>query len=157
MNPDLPAPSQLSAQSLARLVEGMRIQKKIPGAKLLLSGYAVAILMRQAADSLGISSQQIINEDNARDTEEQSVAIKQFVKNDRFILVTSAIHMPRAMGLFANQGLAPIPAPADFLVKRGIVSYGPGMLYPKSGGMSEAESLIRESMGILWSKLRGRI
>ena len=78
-------------------------------------------------------------------------------KNDRFILVTSAIHMPRAMGLFANQGLAPIPAPADFLVKRGRLSYDPGMFYPKSGGVVEAESLIRESLGILWAKLRGRM
>ena len=157
MTSDLPAPGRLSAASLSRLVEGMRIQQRIPEAKLLVSGYSDAILMQQAAHSLGIRPQQIINENNARDTEEQAVEVKRFVRGDRFILVTSAYHMPRAMGLFAKQGLMPIPAPTDFYIKDPEAAFSAVKLYPTASGPVEAGLLVKEFFGILWAKLRGRI
>ena len=40
-NPEFPANAQLKNPSLARLVEGIRIHRMLPGSKLLLSGGAV--------------------------------------------------------------------------------------------------------------------
>ena len=45
------------------------------------------------------------------------MVVKEIVGKDKFILVTSASHMLRAMALFRKQGMEPIPAPTDYMVK----------------------------------------
>jgi len=162
-NASLPATSQMSPPSEARLVEGIRIQKSLPDAKLLVSGGSEvpgesdALMMQDAARILGVSPQQIVIENTARDTPQQAEEIKRFVGSDRFILVTSALHMTRAMALFAKQGLAPIPAPADFYIKRRYASFNAETFLPTSSGGPRADALFHEWLGILWEKLRGRI
>ncbi len=113
----LPATSQMSPASEARLVEGIRILRSIPQAKLLLSGDFEAILMHDAARSLGVNPDQMLTDEESRDTAEQAVTVKGLVKGDRLVLVTSAVHLPRAMALFQKQGMNPVPAPADFLAR----------------------------------------
>jgi uncharacterized SAM-binding protein YcdF (DUF218 family) len=159
----LPATAEVSQTTLMRLVEGHRVRKTLPHTKLLLSGGSVfssdsdAILMRAAVEILGVRPEDVVLDDQSRDTEEQSLAISRIVKNDRFILVTSALHMPRAMVLFLRLGVTPIPAPTDFQTRRSESSvFGPADLQPNSSGPAQADSLARECLGILWSKLRGR-
>ena len=120
-DPRLPANSQISAAALERVVEGVRLYKTIPGSKLLLSGGRVfdpvpeAEVMAQIAELLGVKSQDISLESDSRDTADQAVIIGKRIGRERFILVTSAAHMPRSMALFKKRGLQPIPAPTDFL------------------------------------------
>ena len=158
MSDSLPATSQLSAPSQARLVEGIRILNSIPQAKLLVSGDSDGLITHGAARILGINPDQIVVEKKARDTEEQAMEIKSLVGQDRFVLVTSALHMPRSMGLFARQGMTPIAAPADFQIKPRQTPSRPGeILLPTSQGGPIADSLFHEWLGILWAKLNGRI
>ena len=163
MSPALPATARLSPPSLARLVEGIRITKAIPGAKLLVSGgpgfrqYSDALTMQDAARILGVNPQQIVPEGKARDTEEQAVEIKGLVGSNRFIMVTSAVHMPRAMLLFAKQGMAPIPAPTDFYSRSGGNTSILDISLPTSSGGPRADAVFREFLGMVWAKLRGRI
>ena len=122
-DPRLPANSQISAAALGRVVEGVRLYKAIPGSKLLLSGGAVfdpvpeAEVMAQIAGLLGVKPQDIRLESDSRDTAEEAEIIAKMIGREKFILVTSAAHMPRSMALFRKRGLQPIPAPADFLVR----------------------------------------
>ena len=158
MSDSLPATSQLSAPSQARLVEGIRILNSIPQAKLLVSGDSDGQITHGAARILGINPAQIVVEKKARDTEEQAVEIRSLVGQDRFVLVTSALHMPRSMGLFAKKGMSPIAAPADFQIKPRQTPSRPGEKFlPTSQGGPIADSLIHEWLGILWAKLNGRI
>ena len=158
MSDRLPATSQLSAPSQARLVEGIRILNSIPQAKLLVSGDSDGLITHGAARVLGINPGRIVIEKEARDTEEQAVEIKSLVGQDRFVLVTSALHMPRSMGLFVKQGMSPIPAPADFQIKPPQSPARPGEIFlPTSQGGPIADSLFHEWLGILWAKLNGRI
>ena len=159
MTDSLPATSELSSPSLARLVEGIRIQKSIPHARLLVSGDSDGVMSREAAQMLGVDPAQIVLESKARDTEEQAMEIKSLVGNDRFVLVTSALHMLRSMGLFAKQGMTPIPAPADFFIKpRQHSRSRPGERFlPTSDGGPKADALFHEWLGIVWAKLNGRI
>lgn len=157
-DPDRTAIEKLSRVTLARLAEGVRIQRQIPESKLLLSGgsglqaIAAASEMATAAQYMGVPGSRIVLESGSRDTREQALLIKKIVGQDPFILVTSALHMVRALGMFRKIGLDPIPAPTDFVVRKGI----PWHLYlaPSVGGIGRAEMAVHEYAGILWAKLR---
>lgn len=161
-DPALPATSQLAGSSLARVVEGVRLKREFPQAKLLLSGarvfdpVSVAEAMSKVAQSLGVDASDIAIDLEARDTEEEAQVIKSMVGADRFIMVTSASHMPRAMGLFAKLGMQPIPAPTEHVQKTN-QGAGPADYAPGSGGIYKAERATYEYLGLWWAKLRGRI
>ena len=117
-SPSLPVQLQVSYDSRIRLLEGIRLYKMMPGSKLILTGglgsptRSEATVLSQYAQSLGVDKDDLILETRSRDTKDHPVNVGPIVKNDPFILVTSAFHMPRAFKLFSKQGLSPIPAPA---------------------------------------------
>ncbi|RUR11909.1 YdcF family protein [Legionella sp. km772] len=117
---NLPANDLLSGASIKRLIEGVRLLKDLPQAKLLLSGggddsrFTEAALLKQLSQWFFISQERIVLEPHSLNTEAQARALESLVHQEPFYLVTSAIHMPRAMFLCKRQGLAPIPAPSDF-------------------------------------------
>jgi uncharacterized SAM-binding protein YcdF (DUF218 family) len=161
-DPNLPVASRLSGESLSKLVEGVVIHRSLPECRLLLCGGSVfdpepeSKTMAGLAIDLGINNNNIIEESASLDTEEQAVLIKKIVGKGKFILVTSAFHMPRAMALFQKQGMHPIPAPTGYRVKnRNEVD--PCMFFPDSRGIEKMEFAVHEYLGMLWAKFRGRI
>ncbi|MDP2044645.1 MAG: ElyC/SanA/YdcF family protein [Deltaproteobacteria bacterium] len=161
-DPRLPANSQISGAALGRVVEGVRLHKAVPGSKLLLSGGAVfdpvpeAEVMAQVAVVLGVKPQDIRLERDSRDTAEEAKIIANMIGRERFILVTSAAHMPRSMALFRRRGLEPIPAPADFRA-RGTQSSGPSRFFPGVGALGQTQTALHEYLGLAWAWLRGEI
>jgi len=158
----LPVTSQLSGESLLRLVEGIRVYRKNSGSKMILSGGAVfdpipeAQIMADAAHALGIKIDDVIMESNSRDTEDQARFIKKIVGKNRFIIVTSASHMPRTMSLFIKLGMDPIPAPAGHAAKKNM-QLSPGQFFPDADSLRKSERAVYEYLGILWARLRGQI
>jgi uncharacterized SAM-binding protein YcdF (DUF218 family) len=70
-------------------------------------------------ESLGISKERLIMERRSRNTEENaefSMAIAAPKAGERWLLVTSAFHMPRAVGLFRKVGFAVEAYPVDWRV-----------------------------------------
>jgi len=161
-DPKLPITSQLSEASLIRLVEGIRLYRGVPKSKLILSGgspfekTAEAKIMAEVAVAIGVKNQDLILEELSKDTEEEARLIQQAVGRDRFVLVTSASHMPRSIALFNKLGMHPIPAPTGYLVKES-QKMSPGMFYPGVSGLSKAERAFYEYLGLAWAKLRGAI
>ncbi len=151
-DPELPATSQLSESSLSRLVEGIRIHRLLPESRLILSGGAVfdpvseAEVMARAAEATGVGGDKIILEGLSRDTGDQARLIHEIVGDEEFILVTSASHMPRSMELFRKSGTRPIPAPADYRVKKrqGI---SPGIFFPGADNLRKMEMTFHEYLG----------
>src|SRR5205814_3400389 len=96
----------LSRSAQARLTEAVRILRHLPDAKLLLSGPAVgkwpshATMMSRAALSLGLDEKRIELIEQVRDTEDESLAVKNKVGAEPLALVTTAWPMPRAVALF---------------------------------------------------------
>ncbi|HVQ36353.1 MAG TPA: ElyC/SanA/YdcF family protein [Pyrinomonadaceae bacterium] len=158
----LPSPSQLSNASLTRLIEGIRLHRQLPGSKLILSegnifeSGPVGEIMGQVAQDLGVDKADLVMETQSQDTEAQATLMLPLVGSERFILVTSASHMPRSMALFRKQGLNPIAAPTDF-ESVSAESWRPSALYPSAGGLRKAELAIHEYVGLAWAKLRGKI
>jgi uncharacterized SAM-binding protein YcdF (DUF218 family) len=157
-DPSVDRNSHLSQDGLARLIKGVEIWREVKTGKLILSGGppAAAQAMKDVAISLGIPQQEIILEEKSRNTEQEARFIKPMVGSTPFILVTSASHMPRAMGLFQKLGMHPIAAPTDYLAKTG-GPFSPDEFYPGAGGLSEAERAVYEYLGMAWEKLRGQI
>jgi uncharacterized SAM-binding protein YcdF (DUF218 family) len=161
-DPQLPANSQLSGASLARLVEGIRLHNMLPGSKLILSGGSGfdevpnSEVLADVALAIGVDKRDLVLESASRDTKDEGKLIQKILGNDKFILVTSASHMPRSVALFERLGMKPIPASADYWVKNR-QGLSPGMFFPSADGLMKAERVFYEYMGLAWAKLRGQI
>jgi len=160
-DPSLPLTSQIDDDSLVRLVEGIIIHRKNRAGKLVLSGGSVfdsiseAEMMARVAEELGVDRNDIIMEADSKDTKDEVQFIKRIVKDNPFILVTSAYHMPRAIAMFRKLGLDPIPAPTRHYVKRG--AGGPHDYFPWARNLNKAEAAFHEYFGMIWAKLSGQI
>jgi uncharacterized SAM-binding protein YcdF (DUF218 family) len=158
----LPAVMRLSEGSLARLVEGIRLQRQLPGSRLLLSGGSVfgsaadAETMRALAVELGVDPAALELDAASPDTETQAEVVRARLGAEEFYLVTSASHMPRALALFRKAGANPLPAPTHFLTQANR-SFAPGDFFPSSGGLRQAETATYEYLGLAWAKVRGKI
>lgn len=161
---DYPPNLTLSASSLSRLIEGVRllkiIEKNHPDAKLILSGGrvfqspAVAGKMQNTALLLGISEKNTSLEDGSRDTHEEALFLQKMLGDKPFILVTSAFHMPRAIALFQHLGMHPIAAPTQFLAQH----YNPLFWYiPNTNSLIYSDLAIHEYLGTMWAKMQGYI
>lgn len=124
-DPEISPVEKLSRISLLRLNEGIRQYLLHPGSVLVFSGYSSnppsqARLGAEAATSLGIPPEDIAILDQPKTTEEEVQAFKSFIsdQNYRLILVTSDIHMPRAVRWFRQYGLDPIPAPGGSILRK---------------------------------------
>ena len=113
----VPITGALGPDGLARIVEGVRLVRTFPAARLVVSGGAVAGGAASAegyarlARELGIESERIVIITAPLDTNSEAVAVAAMLGSTQFLLVTSASHMPRAMRLMSAAGARPMAAP----------------------------------------------
>jgi len=124
---------------------------------LLLSGgsdpsaaYSEARAMAVFLQDLGVPPQAMVLEEMSRNTRQNAAFSASLLKArgiDRILLVTSALHMPRALPLFAAQGLHPVPAPTDFEARHspppGIQAWLPDALALDGSGRAMKEMVGR--------------
>jgi len=132
-------------------MEGLRLLEALPEARLRVSGASrdaarlpVALGYGQAAQALGVDPARIVVLDTPTDTAQEAYAVREFLGTEaRFVLVTSASHMRRAVRHFERVGLAPIPAPTHVLTGRD----GPHRLrywVPSSDALRKTERAVYE-------------
>lgn len=160
-DPRLPPTSVINSDSLYRLVEGIRIMNALPGTKLVLSGgkgfdtVANATVMALVAKALNVPEEKIVTEPRPQDTAQEAKLLQPLLHTNPFVLVTSAVHMRRAMDLFAKQGMHPIPAPTDYIFRRNKRS--PMDLLPSIRNAALTERLVYEHLGRLWAIITRQI
>jgi uncharacterized SAM-binding protein YcdF (DUF218 family) len=158
----LSATSKLSPNSLGRIVEGVRLLRLLPDARLIVSGPAVgnspthASVLARAAVSLGTDPQRIVQIDTALDTEDEAFAVRKIVGDEPVALVTSAWHMPRAAALFRKAGVNALPCPTDFLGKPNPGWRWNDVLFD-SGSLDNSTLAVHERLGLLWAWLTRKI
>jgi uncharacterized SAM-binding protein YcdF (DUF218 family) len=158
-NPERPPNLQIGSSSLARLVEGLRVHSQLPGSRLLLSGGPVFDPVPEADTLAGVAKAlkddvDPVLERASMDTGDQSKFVREIVKDDLFVLVTSAIHMPRAMLLFRQHGMDPVPAPVE-IADFSRPAAGPFAYFPRAVSLGRVEAAWHEVLGMLWAKLTG--
>jgi len=153
---------QLNLSGLARLAEGIRLQRLLPGSKIIFSGYAgpqplpQAEVSALAAQELGIDSAVIITMCEPWNTRtEAEEYLKRFGTVGRLYLVTDAAHMQRAIMHFHHAGLKPIPAPTNFIIRKNNLPGSYTDYFPSSGNIRNMEIVIQEFLGMLWAKMGG--
>ena len=155
--PGRPPTGWLQVTGLERLVEGVRVLRLAPGARLVVSGWgepgepSTAEVMAQAAMSLGVDASRIVRFDTTRDTADEIAALRKLVGTQEAVIVTSAEHMPRAMQLAAHAGLDAIAAPAR--VALGGAGHGWSGLVPSVFALERSTTAIHEWLGRLWASL----
>lgn len=155
----IPVLSQISRTGLSRLMAGIQVYRQNPGAKLLLSGYGGydprthAEVAAETAQLLGVDPQDILLAPDARDTREEAQAWSSLLKPESFALVTSALHMKRAMAIFEQEGLSPIPVPANYETAGERQTYW-GNWLPRARNLELTEAAWHEYLGIAWAQLK---
>ncbi|HUJ45353.1 MAG TPA: ElyC/SanA/YdcF family protein [Opitutaceae bacterium] len=156
-----PALSRLSPSARARLAEGVRLLRLLPAAKLVVSGAAEdggpthAQVLADSAVSLGVDRARILLINDARDTAEEAVRLRQELRDAPAALVTSAWHLPRAMALCTAQGLHVLPCPTDFL-SREPRPWNWSNLAWDVPSLERTTAAVHERLGLWWSQLRRR-
>jgi uncharacterized SAM-binding protein YcdF (DUF218 family) len=102
-----------------RLFETIELIRKFSKeTKVILTGNAVeAEYTKKTMGSFGIGDEQLIVDANSKRTQDHPEQIKKLIsiEGKKFLLVTSAFHMPRALVIFKNAGFDVIPYPVNYL------------------------------------------
>lgn len=158
-NPDWAPSANLISNSLPRLAEGIRLYRANPGSKLVFTGAAApgnpvssAEAVSRVAQSLGVPAADIRLLDQPRDTRQEAANVAALVGDAPLLLVTSANHLPRAMQFFQQQGLHPIPAPANQLAINSPLNLNEKLL-PSALWLGHAERAWYETLGRGWQWL----
>jgi uncharacterized SAM-binding protein YcdF (DUF218 family) len=114
-------------EATSRMTEGIKLAKMYPQARLVFTGGDATLIgpsgrtEANAADELfrmaGIDGERIVLEDRSRNTRENALFTSRMVQprlGERWLLVTSAFHMPRAVGCFRAVGLDLEAYPTDY-------------------------------------------
>lgn len=153
-----PVSSQLSPSLMARMVEGVRLVHENPQSILVVTGNGAgpqpeANLMYDAAVAMGISKERIIAERESMNTKDHPVYLKPILKNDPFVMVTSAYHMSRAIKNFRAHGLEPIPMPTDYVNKQAN-PFGLENLIMRGENLSALDRWFSELYSRIWTFIR---
>ena len=154
-DPYFPISSAVNSSSAFRLMEAARLSRLITGSRIHITGNGdVPAVMKKTLVSLGIPDQTISVENQSRNTYESASRIRQILGAGDIVLVTSAGHMIRSVGVFRKLGMNPIPAPTDYMT-------GPNCLaanyFPTASHLTYSDLAIHEYIGIVWYKITGRL
>jgi uncharacterized SAM-binding protein YcdF (DUF218 family) len=150
-----------------RIVAAAVLARRYPNARMVFSGGSANLISNDAKEadyaaevfeSLGIAKSRLIMERLSRNTAENAAFTKDLVKpkaGERWLLVTSAFHMPRAIGLFRKVGFAVEPYPVDWRVgdRDDLASF----TNFAGDGLGRTDTAVREWIGLAVYRLTGRI
>ena len=100
-----------------RIIAAVELARRYPSARVVFVGKNEADFVIRLLEKLGVSRDRIIVERKSRNTIENATFAKQLVMpkpGERWLLVTSAMHMPRAVGVFRNAGFDVDAYPVDY-------------------------------------------
>jgi uncharacterized SAM-binding protein YcdF (DUF218 family) len=142
-----------------RMIATAALARRYPNARIVYSGGSPNLISDDAKEadyataafeSLGISKERLTIERRSRNTRENaefSRAIAAPKDGERWLLVTSAYHMPRAIGLFRKAGFAVEPYPVDWHTggRADLLTFSPVAV----DGLERTDVAVREWMGLV--------
>jgi len=169
VDPDLSLAHHMPAvtSSPDRMFAAAALARRYPNARLVYTGGSAKLISNDAKEadyaaeifeSLGIAKSRLIMERLSRNTAENAAFTKDLVKpkaGERWLLVTSAFHMPRSVGLFRKVGFTVEPYPVDWRVggREDLLSF----TNVAGDGLGRTDIAVREWMGLVAYRLTGRI
>lgn len=153
--------------SEGRLVASAELARRYPNAKLIFSGGAAPLTLGQTSEAhvarviyqqMGMPPSRLILERRSRNTWENFVYSKAIANpkpGETWLVVTSAMHMPRAMGIAARLHWRMLPWPSDYLT----TGKEKGMDWNSSvaARLDTIEFAVHEWAGLAAYRLMGRL
>jgi uncharacterized SAM-binding protein YcdF (DUF218 family) len=156
---NIPPGTRLDRGGIVRLVEGVRLHRKLPGTRLIVSvggeteGDLPTQTIKELAEAFGIDLSDLVIERGAKNTAEEVQEVAKKVQTDPFVLVTSASHLSRAVRLFRDKGMNPIPAPAEY---RGVENAYPFLHdLPSETNLDKTREGFYEVLASAWRAIIG--
>lgn len=152
-----------------RLVEAVRLAHRYPDAKIVVSGTftdddgssrSEAKTIAGLITDMGVDAGRVMLDEKSRNTYENAKESSAILAapagadvdaTGPILLVTSAMHMPRAAACFRKAGVEVVPWPVDFHT-RGL---GPRGIFPGIDDMTQSYEALREYFGLLAYKVSG--
>jgi uncharacterized SAM-binding protein YcdF (DUF218 family) len=148
-----------------RITEAVALALRYPEARLLLAGgngtltsstRSEADAMQQLLVEEGVDAGRMLLEGNSRNTIENAIYAKELAQpkpGETWLLVTSAAHMPRAVGCFRHIGWSVLPYPVDYHLGGGInpATFELGL------NLERLDYAMREWTGLVAYRALGRI
>jgi len=152
-------------EAAERMTATVELARRYPNARIIFSGGDGSIAYSgnesEAAlrlfDRLGLATGRVTVEDQSRNTFENAVLSKQIAApkpGERWLLVTSAYHVPRAMGIFRMAGFPVEAYPVDWRTRGAEDAVRP---FPTlAEGLRRTDTAVREWAGLVVYWLSGR-
>lgn len=149
-----------------RITVGSTLAMRLPAARLIFTGGVGALIQSEPGGaaavrdywlSIGIPASRIVVEHKSRNTYENATLTHQLIapkKGERFLLVTSAAHMPRAMGVFRQAGFDVVAYPCDFRTNMTEEPFYISSSFP--AGLKRLDEAAKEWIGLVAYRLLGR-
>jgi uncharacterized SAM-binding protein YcdF (DUF218 family) len=140
-----------------RMTEAVVLARQYPNARIVFTGgqgslvhgaQTEADVARALWSSMGLPEARVTYEDQSRNTHQNAVLSKALVQptaHETWLLVTSASHMPRSVGVFRRAGWNVVPWPVNYRTGRSFAA-----LYdaPFPERIGQFEGALREWMGL---------
>ena len=153
-------------EAAERITVTVALARHYPNARIIFSGGNGGLVYRDGAEAafavrifeeLGIPHERVTAEEQSRNTIENAVFSKLLAMpqaGERWLLVTSAFHMPRAMGTFRQAGFPVEAYPVDWRTRgaEDLLRPFPTLAY----GFRRTDIAVREWVGLLVYWLTGR-
>lgn len=152
-------------ESAERLTAVADLARRYPKVRIVFSGGDASLLYRDGTESafamrllesFGIARERITAEDQSRNTAENaefSRRLAQPKSGERWLLVTSAYHMPRAVGVFRRVGFAVEAHPVDWRTRGNEDALRPFATVGQ--GLQRTDTAVREWIGLVIYRLMG--
>ncbi|MCB4768424.1 YdcF family protein [Ancylobacter sp. Lp-2] len=154
-------------QAGERLIALADLSRRYPQARILFSGgsgdfekpsLSEADVVRMLLPQLGVDPARVLFEAASRNTAENAALSRDLARpapGERWLLVTSALHMPRAIGCFEAAGFPVVAYPVDYRT-----AGTPQWTRPfarVSEGLEMTDAALREWIGLIAYRITGRI
>ena len=148
-----------------RLIAGFELARRYPAARLVFSGGSgnpldgtpEAAGVRKFWLGLGAPAQQMVFEARSRNTWENALFTRDLLQpkpGERWLLVTSAWHMPRSVAIFRRLGFELTPYPVAYRTFGDARDWS--LAPPASNRLDEFEIAVREWVGLVAYRLTGK-
>src|SRR5689334_19710867 len=153
-------------EAAERLTAAAELARRYPAARIVFSGGSGALIYDEGPEAafalrlledLGIPRARILLEDRSRNTVENAVFSKAVIQpkpGERWLLVTSAHHLPRAIGVFRKMGFPVEAYPVDWRTRGAGDALRP--FATLGDGLRRSDTAVREWVGLAVYWLTGR-
>ncbi|MEA2839714.1 MAG: hypothetical protein QOF41_1044 [Methylobacteriaceae bacterium] len=149
-----------------RLTAGAALARRFPQGKLVFTGGSASFLGNNLTEAnsarrfwteLGVPQDHAMYEDRSRNTYENAIFTRDLVQpkaGETWLLVTSAMHMPRSIGIFRKVGFQVIAYPTDYRTLGDARDFLPSL--DASRAMRNLDTAVHEWIGLVGYRLTGK-